>query len=87
VEHIYPQTPPADRRWDNHEKYIGRLENLTLHGRKLNISLQNADFTTKKTKYEEPDLLLTKELREYDECSSQIIEDRQAALSEVWKYQ
>ena len=91
VEHIYPQTPPADRRWDSHEKHIGRLGNLTLLGRKLNISLQNADFVTKKIKYEESDLLLTKELLEYDEWSPQTIEDRQMALSEaaveIWKYQ
>jgi len=90
VEHIYPQTPPAERRWDNHEKYIGRLGNLTLLGKKLNISLQNADFRDKKIKYADSDLLLTKELLDYPDWNPQNIENRQAALSdvavEIWKY-
>lgn len=47
VEHIYPQTPDAPR-WPNHAQVINRLGNLTLLGKRLNTSIKNSDFRTKK---------------------------------------
>ncbi len=90
IEHIYPQTPPEDRRWENHEKYVGRLGNLTLLARRLNESLKNADFAIKKEKYSESDLLITKELLVLESWDPAAIDRRQEELSQlaanIWKY-
>src|SRR6266540_3044141 len=48
VEHIYPQAPDGPK-WPNHAQVINRLGNLTLLGKRLNTSIKNADFATKKT--------------------------------------
>jgi hypothetical protein len=89
VEHIYPQTPTA--KWPNHSSVINRLGNLTLLGKRLNISIQNSDFVTKKAQgYGSSDLVLTKELLTYDTWNSATIDARQQELSnwvfDVWKF-
>lgn len=90
LEHIYPQMPAAER-WPNHAQMINRLGNLTLLSKRLNTSIKNADFDTKKDKgYTGSDIQLTKELLTVDSWSSESIEERQKGLSEfalkVWRF-
>jgi hypothetical protein len=90
VEHIYPQSPIADK-WPNHSAVINRLGNLTLLGKRFNTSIKNADFATKKAKaYGSSDLLMTKELAELDSWDSDAVDARQAELTkwafEIWHF-
>ncbi|GAA1154764.1 DUF262 domain-containing protein [Nesterenkonia sandarakina] len=91
VEHIYPQTPETDARWSVHAQMINRLGNMTLLGKRLNTSIKNADFSTKKEKgYEASDILLTKELLVHGTWSPAIVEARQKEMSElvfqIWSF-
>jgi hypothetical protein len=84
VEHIYPQTP--QQRWRNHAAIINRLGNLTLLGKRLNTSIRNADFPTKKTNgYAGSDVLMTKELLTHEAWDTAAIDERQRELS-GWAY-
>lgn len=90
VEHIYPQTPAEDR-WPNHAAVINRLGNLTLLGKRLNTSVKNADFETKKQKaYSDSDILMTKDLLARDHWDTAGVDDRQKELSrwafEIWHF-
>lgn len=90
MEHIYPQTP-AGTKWPNHSQIINRLGNLTLLGKRLNTSIKNADFATKKEKgYKSSDIVMTKELLDYEEWTPATIDLRQDELSKwilkVWKF-
>ena len=82
VEHIYPQNPDSADRYVEHDLWVGRLGNLTLLGRRFNTQLRNAPFATKKLKYAESSIGMTKKLTAYDEWSPEIIQDRQASLAE-----
>jgi hypothetical protein len=48
LEHIYPQTPPSGSRLPNHAQVLNRIGNLTLLDHRLNASIKNADFATKR---------------------------------------
>lgn len=90
VEHIYPQTPDGTK-WTNHAQVINRLGNLTLLGKRFNTSIKNADFVTKKEKaYQGSDILLTKELVDYEVWTADTIDGRQQQLSalvfDIWKF-
>jgi hypothetical protein len=90
VEHIYPRTPESNR-WPNHTAMINRLGNLTLLGRRLNTSIQNADFATKQDKaYRDSDILMTRELADEDIWDPAAIETRQRRLSAyafgIWSF-
>lgn len=90
VEHIYPQTPEGDK-WINHAAIINRLGNLTLLSKRLNTSVKNADFATKKEKaYKDSDVLMTQELLAYEDWDAESIDVRQQALSEfafgIWSF-
>jgi hypothetical protein len=90
VEHIYPQSPASDR-WSNHTAMINRLGNLTLLSRRLNVTIKNADFVTKKAKaYVDSDIVMTKDLLTNDSWSPAAIEARQEELSnyvfEIWHF-
>lgn len=90
VEHIYPQTPDGEK-WTNHAQIINRLGNLTLLGKRLNTSIKNADFATKKDKaYQDSYILLTNELVNYDRWTADTVEARQEELSrlvfDIWKF-
>jgi Protein of unknown function (DUF1524) len=90
VEHIYPQTPDGER-WPNHAAVVNRLGNLTLLSRRLNTSIKNADFATKKEKgYAGSDILMTQELLALDAWNSAAIDERQSGLSkwifEIWHF-
>ena len=90
VEHIYPRTPDGPK-WPNHPQMINRLGNLTLLGKRLNTSIRNSDFATKKEKgYSASDILMTKELLALDKWDAAEIDRRQRELSEgvfaLWKF-
>jgi Protein of unknown function (DUF1524) len=90
VEHIYPQTPDG-AKWLNHAAVVNRLGNLTLLGKRLNTSIKNADFATKKAKgYAGSDILMTQELLALDAWNSDAIDERQRELSkwvfEIWHF-
>lgn len=88
VEHIYPQTPQDGARWEAHGALVDRLGNLTLLSKRLNTSIKNAQFATKKESYTQSELRLTKELLTLDEWNPQKVEERQAWLAqkavEIW---
>jgi hypothetical protein len=90
VEHIYPQTPSA-ARWPNHARMVNRLGNMTLLASRLNTSIRNSDFATKKAKgYASSDLVMTKELLAVDAWDRAAIEKRQRELSDwafnIWSF-
>jgi Protein of unknown function DUF262/Protein of unknown function (DUF1524) len=90
VEHIYPQTPDGPR-WPNHAAAVNRLGNLTLLGKRLNTSIKNADFATKKEKgYAGSDILMTQELLALNAWNSDAIDERQRELSKwvfaIWHF-
>jgi hypothetical protein len=90
VEHIYPQTPDGPR-WPNHAQVINRLGNLTLLGKRLNTTIKNADFPTKKKEgYAASDILMTKELLPVNTWDTAAIDERQGELSQwvfdIWKF-
>lgn len=86
VEHIYPQKPQEGKRWPNHSAVLNRIGNLTLLAKRLNTKIKNAEFPEKKDEvYGDSDLVLTKELLEYDEWSTEAIDKRQDELS-VWVF-
>lgn len=83
VEHIYPQTPPADRRDPQHDRILNRIGNLTLLSARLNVALRNADFPAKKVRYEDSDLELTKELLALENWTPETIANRQRELAQL----
>lgn len=84
VEHIYPQTPPAENRWEQHDQYVGRFGNLTLLSRRLNEQIKNADFATKKEQaYATSKLEVTKALGQYIAWSPDTLNSRQTDLQKL----
>jgi hypothetical protein len=90
VEHIYPQTPQAGQRWENHGQTINRLGNLTLLSRRLNVGIRNSIFAVKKPSYLQSEILITKELGEIMEWNLASIDTRQTEMSkvatEIWAF-
>jgi len=90
VEHIYPQTPDGPK-WENHAVVVNRLGNLTLLSKRLNTSIKNADFHTKKEAgYASSDILMTRELLAIDAWNVAAINERQRELStwafDIWHF-
>jgi len=82
VEHIYPRTPQAGQRLDNHAQVLNRIGNLTILAKRLNTAIRNSPFADKKPKYQESELRLTQELEQYEEWSATEISERQNSLAE-----
>lgn len=84
VEHIYPQSPEASDRWIDHDKYVGRLGNLTLLDRHLNEKIKNGKFSLKKDQaYKDSRLEITRALLNFAEWTPATVEERQANLCEL----
>jgi hypothetical protein len=84
VEHIYPQSPPAQARWEEHDRFVRRIGNLTLLDKRLNEQIKNSDFPTKKEKaYKDSRLEITKALLQNDSWSPESVTQRQAVLCDV----
>jgi hypothetical protein len=89
IEHIYPQSPMNGARWGQHDRYVGRIGNLTLLARRFNEQIKNADFATKREKaYENSKLMITEALLKYDDWSPDSVDVRQSELGkaaeEIW---
>jgi hypothetical protein len=86
VEHIYAQKP--EQKWPDHQDLVNRLGNLTLLDAKLNQTIQNGSFLTKKPSYSKSDVLITQQLLGYDTWNRENIEQRQQKLAQnaavVW---
>ncbi|SHJ63966.1 Protein of unknown function [Reichenbachiella agariperforans] len=62
LEHIMPES--IQEGWDNiedrdHDQFVYRLGNMTILNKSVNRDLGNADFLTKKAKYQESEFFLT----------------------------
>lgn len=91
VEHIYPQTPLPENRLPEHNQYLNRIGNLTLLSARLNTSIRNGAYETKKPCYELSELSITRIISEkYSQWDESTIISRQVALSEhalsIWSY-
>lgn len=89
VEHIYPKSPDGVR-WSDHEAAVNRLGNMTLLSKRLNTSIKNADFDSKKDRaYTMSEIIMTRELEEYDVWNIDSIESRQQELAryarDIWR--
>jgi Protein of unknown function DUF262/Protein of unknown function (DUF1524) len=95
LEHVLPQTPPADSEWikwfpdeDERETWTHRLANLVpLHFRK-NPAASNYDFVTKKNVYFKgkgtaSPFVLTQEVRSEDSWTPSLLTTRQKRLVDV----
>lgn len=84
VEHIYPQTPLAENRMDQHASLINRLGNLTLLSARLNTTIKNGGYNQKQPYYVQSELELTKRVAEtYGEWTTEAINDRQQTMAEL----
>jgi hypothetical protein len=85
IEHIYPQTPRPEDRWQVHAEFVNRIGNLTLLDKRLNQEIKNAPFSTKKQQaYNSSRLEITKELLAYaDESSPLLVQLRQERLCDL----
>lgn len=82
VEHIYPKSPPAERRRPDHTAVVSRLGNMTLLDFRLNTAIKNSDFATKKAEaYGKSEILLTHDLLDYDEWDLTSIDARQVSMA------
>ena len=88
VEHIYPRTPRTGERFENHDRVVHRLGNLTLLSKRLNTAIRNLPFADKVPSYRQSELQLTQELDNYVEWSDEQITHRQELLAqraaELW---
>lgn len=81
VEHIYPQTPKTEDKWEKHDEYVTRLGNLTLLDRRLNEQIKNSLFPVKRDQaYQESRLEITKHLVQYLDWSPKRVDERQTYL-------
>ena len=93
LEHILPDEPRRDEwpGWteDEFDTYTNRIGNMCLLLGTDNISVSNRGFEHKKAEaYHSTNLILTKELTEYDKWNSENIRERQGRLylltKEIW---
>jgi hypothetical protein len=86
VEHIYPQNPLPANRWDAHDQYLRKIGNLTLLDKRLNETIKNADFATKKSAaYTGSRLLITQALLQIQSWTPQAVTARQIQLRDLAK--
>ena len=86
VEHIYPQNPKADDRWDKHAAYVTRLGNLTLARPAAKRQIKNAMFPVKKAEADQISRLeITRQLVKYEDWSPERVEERQLDLLNLAK--
>lgn len=90
VEHIYPKKPLPENRWTHHSQAINRLGNLTLLSRRLNETIRNGSFETKKSAYRKSELVQTRSLAGLEDWNTSAIDDRQASLAghagSIWRF-
>ncbi|MGN6187222.1 MAG: HNH endonuclease family protein [Thermoanaerobaculia bacterium] len=88
VDHIYPQKPPVDRRWKDHDDWINRVGNLTLLAAGKNKASKNDAFDKNRIVYQSSVLKLNEAIAAETEWGPEQISERQALLAkhavEVW---
>ncbi len=78
-----PRLPWPTRGW-RITPLINRLGNLTLLSRRLNTSIRNSDFPTKKAAaYEQSEIAMTRKLVDYDHWDAATIAARQLDLTRL----
>ena len=83
IEHIMPETIGSwDIDEDTHNQYLWRLGNLMLLQGKLNISIHNDLFDSKKAEYKKSKIEPNHDLLSYTEWTPKEIEDRQKTLTQ-----
>lgn len=91
VEHVLPQTPPADSVWTQwfdegeRELWVHKLANLLLLPRRRNSAAQNYDFATKKDRYFSGEkgtspFAITTQVLKTDKWTPAVLQERQARL-------
>jgi hypothetical protein len=103
VEHIIPQKIKTKRAKDefgdwveylgrdsvaNHQKYVGRIGNLTLFAGSLNIGASNNPFGKKKSAYKKSGIMMTNQLSQrsnfrFSDVNKRSIELATSAVS-IW---
>ncbi|MEW2470281.1 DUF262 domain-containing HNH endonuclease family protein [Streptomyces sp. NPDC046994] len=90
VEHIYPQKPKTDERWNNHSEYVGKLGNLTILSRRINTSIKNSNFSIKRVELAKSELFITQRVAQETEWNPERINLRQAELGKeiekIWAW-
>jgi hypothetical protein len=78
-------------RASKHLMYVNRIGNLTLLGSELNIMASNLPFVEKKKKYEQSNIMLTKELCKVKKWTFEEISSRSKYLAgiakKIWNFQ
>lgn len=85
IEHVYPQTPAPEHKWQSHTAMVYRLGNLTLLSAKLNITQQNLPFSEKKQFLLQSDFRITQEIAALDAWTESDVQNRQSKLCEEAK--
>jgi len=96
IEHIYPQNP-AENEWGgkaNQEKMeplTWHIGNLTIFGRKANKKVENFEYSSKRPKYADSQVVMTNAIAsKYDTWDDTTIMDRAAHLAnfvvKVWNF-
>lgn len=95
LEHIMPQTIDTKKAKEElgdwvsylgedaalHSEYLTKLGNLTMLGKKLNITASNNPFEAKKVEYEKSEIAMTRELAKYDSWGIKQIDERTKKLA------
>lgn len=93
LEHIFPQNPSSD--WTNAdelEPYLWHFGNLTMLGKRLNTTVGNAGFATKRAYYEKnTELKITQQVaKDYQSWNAASIQKRTKQLmkyvTEIWDF-
>lgn len=87
LEHILPVTPSNLDDWPEvdgeiHKTYYRRIGNLTLLDKKMNSEQGNDKFDIKKGVYSDSEVIITKNLCEYEKWSPESIDRRQKELAD-----
>ena len=96
VEHVLPQTPPADSQWldwfpeeDVRDSWVHRIGNLALLNRTKNSAASNYDFERKKKEYfyrkEISPFAITTQVLGKEEWTPEVIQQRQAHLLGIFE--
>jgi uncharacterized protein with ParB-like and HNH nuclease domain len=87
LEHVLPVTPAgkwlSDWASDDMKAYQRRLGNMAILSSKINSTIGNEDFSTKKAELAKSSFLLTKEIAKFNSWDVISIETRQAKMADL----
>ena len=85
LEHVLPHSPGEGWNIEEEEAtaYQRRLGNMALLQASMNVKIGNDSFKEKKKAYEASTLPITRQILEYDDWSSDEINDRQATMAKL----